>query len=204
MGNLNKVMLIGFLGQDPEKRVTSGGHSVVSVNLATTERFNDKEGNRQERTEWHRLVFWNKSADFIEQYCKKGTQLYVEGSLQTKEWTDKDGNKRYTTEIVVRTSSLLDRAPAGQGNYQNNQQGQGNYASNQTGQAAVQYQQPANQGSQPVQMNQQFQEPPAQMNPAQPNQAQPNPAQPNQAQPNQAQPKVTTGTDDFIEDDIPF
>ncbi len=186
MGNLNKVLLIGFLGQDPEKRVTSGGHSVVSVNLARTERFNDKEGNRQERTEWHRLVFWNQKADFIEQYCKKGTQLYVEGSLQTREWLDKDGNKRYSTEIVVRNSQLLDRMPAGQGNQSNYQAG------NQANQAGGQYQQqppvqdqqqaPTGNAASGGQMNQQFQEPP----------------------PGPSQPKVTPGTDDFIEDDIPF
>lgn len=149
MGNLNKVMLIGFLGQDPEKRVTSGGHSVVTVNLATTDRFNDKQGNRQERTEWHRLVFWNQRADFVEQYCRKGTQLYVEGSLQTREWQDRDGNKRYTTEIVVRNSQILDRLPPGQ---RDSASGQPGY------QAAPQDAAAARDTPQPMQ--QQFQEPP--------------------------------------------
>ena len=115
MASLNKVILIGYLGQDPEKRVTSGGHSVVTVSLATTERFNDREGVKQERTEWHRLVFWNKLAEIIEQYCKKGTLLYVEGSIQTKEWLDKDGNKRYTTEVIARSTQILDRLQGGQG-----------------------------------------------------------------------------------------
>lgn len=113
MGNLNKVLLIGRLGQDPEKRVTPGGHSVVTLNLATSERFNDKQGNKQERTEWHRVVFWNKQAEIIEQYCKKGSQLYVEGSLQTREWQDKDNNRRWTTEIQGRNFQFLD--PPGQG-----------------------------------------------------------------------------------------
>jgi len=127
MGSLNKVLLIGFLGNDPEKRVTSGGHSVVSVNLATTDKWNDKQGNKQERTEWHRLVFWDQRAEFIEQYCKKGTQLYIEGSLQTNEWTDKDGNKRFTTEILVRNSQILDRLQqGGQGQSQGNSQPQQN------------------------------------------------------------------------------
>ncbi|MDT8445894.1 MAG: single-stranded DNA-binding protein [bacterium] len=108
MGNLNKVLLIGRLGQDPEKRVTPGGHSVVTLNIATSERFNDKAGNKQERTEWHRVVFWNKAADVIEQYLRKGSQIYVEGSLQTKEWTDKDNNRRFTTEIQGREFQFLD------------------------------------------------------------------------------------------------
>lgn len=182
MGNLNKVMLIGFLGQDPEKRVTSGGHSVVTVNLATTERFNDREGNRQEKTEWHRLVFWNQKADFVEQYCKKGTQLYIEGSLQTREWLDKDGNKRYTTEIVVRNSQILDRLPSGQGNYAHGQPGR--QADQLLEQTFGQYQQqtPTDSRVQSQPLSQQFQEPPS----------------------GSSQSQTTTETDDFIEDDIPF
>ncbi len=108
MASLNKVLLIGRLGQDPEKRTTPGGASVVNISLATTEYFKDNSGNRQERTEWHRLVLWNKLADLVEQYCKKGSQLYVEGSLQTSDWQDKDGNKRYKTETVVRQMQFLD------------------------------------------------------------------------------------------------
>jgi single-strand DNA-binding protein len=125
MGNLNKVMLIGRLGQDPEKRVTPSGASVVTLSLATSEKFNDKNGNKQERTEWHKCVFWNKQADLIEQYCRKGSQLYVEGSLQTNEWQDKDGNKRYTTEIQGRNMQFLD-PPNGQAQGQQSQ-GQGGY-----------------------------------------------------------------------------
>ena len=188
MGSLNKVLLIGFLGNDPEKRVTSGGHSVVSVNLATTDKWNDQQGNKQERTEWHRLVFWNQRAEFVEQYCKKGTQLYVEGSLQTREWLDKDGNKRYSTEIQVRNSQILDRLQlGGQG------QGQGN---NQPQQAQQ------NQAQQPVEtlanpQSNQFQTPPPQ--PAQ-QQYQTPPA----AQPQQSSQPANVPNDDFIEDDIPF
>lgn len=120
MGYLNKVMLIGRLGQDPEKRVTPTGHSVINVSLATTEYYKDKSGSKQERTEWHRLVFWNRTAEIVEQYCRKGSQIYIEGSLQTRDWQDKDGNKRYTTEIVVRAMQLLDSKQGG--GYQNNQQ----------------------------------------------------------------------------------
>lgn len=127
MGYLNKVLLIGRLGQDPEKRVTPTGASVVNVNLATTEYYKDKSGNRQERTEWHKIVLWNRQAEIAEQYCRKGSQLYVEGSLQTRDWQDKDGNKRYTTEIVAKSLQMLDSKGQGQGQgsgggYQDNRQ----------------------------------------------------------------------------------
>jgi single-strand DNA-binding protein len=189
MGSLNKVLLIGFLGNDPEKRVTSGGHSVVSVNLATTDKWNDKQGNKQERTEWHRLVFWDQRAEFIEQYCKKGTQLYVEGALQTKEWLDKDGNKRYTTEILVRNSQILDRLQqSGQGQNQGQEYNQPQQNQIQTPQQA----QPDNLNPQ----NTQYQTPPAA--PSQPPIQQQQPQQQQQSQP------ANVPNDDFIEDDIPF
>ncbi|NQU65953.1 MAG: single-stranded DNA-binding protein, partial [SAR324 cluster bacterium] len=108
MGYLNKVLLIGRLGQDPEKRITPSGHTVVNISLATTEYFKDQGGNKQEKTEWHRVVFWNRLAEIVEQYCKKGSQIYVEGSLQTREWQDKDGNKRFSTDITARSLQLLD------------------------------------------------------------------------------------------------
>lgn len=136
MGNLNKVLLIGRIGQDIELRNTPSGHKVANVSLATSEHFKDQGGNKQEKTEWHRLVFWNKQAEIVQKYCRKGTQLYVEGTLQTREWQDKDGNKRYSTDIVVRNLQLLDPNPnAGKsgGGYQQqggNQQGNsqnGNY-----------------------------------------------------------------------------
>jgi single-strand DNA-binding protein len=111
MGYLNKVILIGRLGQDPEKRTTPTGKTVVNVSLATTEYYNDQSGNKQERTEWHRLVIWEKTGDVIANYCKKGSQIYAEGSLQTRDWQDKDGNKRFTTEVVVRSVQLLDSKP---------------------------------------------------------------------------------------------
>ncbi len=137
MGNLNKVILIGRLGQDPEKRVTPQGHSVVTLSLATSERFKDKQGQKQETTEWHRVVFWNQLADLVEQYCKKGSQLYVEGSLKTNQWNDKDGNKRYTTEIQGRSMQFLD-APqgagqGGQGGGYGNGQQSGGYSAPQGG-----------------------------------------------------------------------
>jgi len=108
MGNLNKVFLIGRLGKDPELKTTPSGKSVLNVTLASSEFYKDKEGNKQERTEWHRVVLWERLAEVVSQYCHKGSQLFVEGSLQTREWQDKDGNKRYTTEILGRNIQLLD------------------------------------------------------------------------------------------------
>jgi single-strand DNA-binding protein len=99
MGSVNKVILVGNLGRDAELRYTPGGAPVATLNLATTEVWNDKAGQKQEKTEWHRVVLWGKSAETLSEYLVKGKQIYVEGRLQTRQWDDKDGNKRYTTEI---------------------------------------------------------------------------------------------------------
>jgi single-strand DNA-binding protein len=99
MGSVNKVILVGNLGRDAELRYTPGGAPVATLNLATTEMWNDKAGQRQEKTEWHRVVLWGKTAESLNEYLTKGKQIYVEGRLQTRQWDDKDGNKRYTTEI---------------------------------------------------------------------------------------------------------
>jgi single-strand DNA-binding protein len=99
MGSVNKVILVGNLGRDAELRYTPGGAPVATLNLATTEVWNDKAGQRQEKTEWHRVVLWGKQAETLTEYLVKGKQIYVEGRLQTRQWDDKDGNKRYTTEI---------------------------------------------------------------------------------------------------------
>jgi len=99
MGSVNKVILVGNLGRDAELRYTPGGAAVATLNMATTEVWNDKAGQKQEKTEWHRVVLWGKSAESLSEYLTKGKQIYVEGRLQTRQWDDKDGNKRYTTEI---------------------------------------------------------------------------------------------------------
>jgi single-strand DNA-binding protein len=99
MGTVNKVILVGNLGRDAELRYTPGGAAVATLSLATTEIWNDKGGQRQEKTEWHRVVLWGKQAETLNEYLVKGKQIYVEGRLQTREWNDKDGNKKYTTEI---------------------------------------------------------------------------------------------------------
>ena len=99
MGSVNMVILVGNLGRDAELRYTPGGAAVATINMATTEQWNDKAGQKQERTEWHRVVLWGKSAETLAEYLTKGKQIYVCGKLQTRQWDDKDGNKRYTTEI---------------------------------------------------------------------------------------------------------
>ena len=107
MASVNKVILIGNLGADPEVRYTQGGQPVANLRIATTDVWNDKDGNRQERTEWHSISVWGKQAEHCGQYLSKGRQVYVEGRLQTRQWDDKDGNKRYTTEIKADRITLL-------------------------------------------------------------------------------------------------
>lgn len=99
MGSINKVMLIGNLGRDAELRYTPGGAAVATLNLATTETFKDKQGQKKEATEWHRIVVWGKTAETLNDYLKKGKSIYVEGKLQTRKWKDKDGKDNYTTEV---------------------------------------------------------------------------------------------------------
>jgi single-strand DNA-binding protein len=109
MASVNKVILIGNLGRDPEVRFTQGGTPVANFTMATTERWNDPSGEKKERTEWHRIVVWGKQAEVAAEYLKKGRSVYVEGSLQTREWTDRDGNKRYTTEVRAQRLQFLGR-----------------------------------------------------------------------------------------------
>ena len=107
MGSVNKVILIGNLGRDAEIRYTSGGTAVATLSLATTDIWTDKGGQRQEKTEWHRVVLWGKTAETLQEYLLKGRQIYVEGRLQTRQWDDRDGNKRYTTETRADRVVLL-------------------------------------------------------------------------------------------------
>ena len=100
-GSVNKVTLVGRLGKDPEIRPMNSGGSVANLSLATSERWRDQNQEMQERTEWHRVVMFGKLADVAGQYLKKGSQIYVEGRLQTRKWQDQDGNDRYSTEVVV-------------------------------------------------------------------------------------------------------
>jgi len=111
MASVNRVTLIGNLGRDPEVRTTPNGTKVATVSLATTARWRDAETKEaRERPEWHRIVLWGRNAEIVAEYCTKGSQLYVEGPLQTRSWNDRDGMKRYTTEVVARRVQLLGRA----------------------------------------------------------------------------------------------
>lgn len=174
--SLNKVMLIGNVGRDPEVRYleNSGNAKVATFTLATTERYRDRNGEMRENTEWHNIVAWRNSADVVERFVKKGTQLYVEGRLRTRSWDDQTGNKRYTTEILVDNLQLLGKKadnPASQG-----------------------YGTPAQSGFQPSQSygggqgNQQYGQPAYHPQPVQPATA----------------PVQTAPADDLPEDDLPF
>ena len=107
MSGINKVILIGRLGADPELKTVTGGNNVARLSVATSENWTDREGQKQERTEWHRIVVWGKLAELCGKYLVKGRQVYVEGRLQTRSWEDKEGSKKYTTEIVANTVQFL-------------------------------------------------------------------------------------------------
>jgi single-strand DNA-binding protein len=109
MSGINKVILVGRLGSDPEIRYTQQGVGVTNFNIATSETWVDKAGEKQEKTEWHRIVVWGKMAEVCSQYLAKGRQVYVEGRLQTRQWEDKDGGKRFTTEVIAQNVQFLDR-----------------------------------------------------------------------------------------------
>ena len=184
-------MLIGNFGRDPEVRYldgNSGQAKVATFTLATTERYRDRNGETRENTEWHNIVAWRNTADVVERFVKKGTQLYIEGRIRTRSWDDQTGNKRYTTEIIADTLQLLGKKsenPGGQTGYQPQ------------GTPAQQYSQPAYQ--QPAPAQQSYQQP------AQPAFQQPGVQQPQSFAPVQ-QPAAQTSAmnDDMPGDDLPF
>lgn len=144
---VNKVILIGNLGKDPELKQTQNGTAVATFSIATSETYKDKTGNKQEKTEWHNIVVWQRLAEICNQYLHKGKQVYIEGRLQTRKWQDRDGNDRYSTEIVANQMQML-------GNKNDNGQQQ------QQSQPQQQQQQPQQQQQQqPQQVQQQRQEP---------------------------------------------
>lgn len=108
--SVNKVILVGNLGKDPELRYTASGTAVVSFSLATTERYKDRDGAQQEKTEWHNIVAWRQLAEICGKYLHKGKQIFIEGKIQTRSYDDRDGNKRYITEIVADQMQMLGRA----------------------------------------------------------------------------------------------
>ena len=118
MSSLNKVLLIGNLGKDPEVRYTQSGQSVATFSLATTENWTDQTGNKQDRTEWHNIVAWGKLADLSQRFLAKGRQVYVEGRIQSREWTDQSGGKRRTTEIIASSIVFLGNRAGQGGNYE--------------------------------------------------------------------------------------
>ncbi len=111
--SVNKVILVGRLGQNPEVRYTPAGAAVANFSVATSESWNDKSGQKQEKTEWHRIVVWGKVAELCNQYLTKGRQVYIEGRLQTRQWQDKDGQTKYTTEVQAQTVQFLGAAAGG-------------------------------------------------------------------------------------------
>ena len=119
MSSVNKVILVGNLGKDPEIRYTADNTPVGNFSLATTESYKDKSGNKQEVTEWHNIVVWRGLAEIAEKYLKKGRQIYVEGKLKSRSWDDKDGIKRYTTEVVADNFIMLGKKEGESGNNEN-------------------------------------------------------------------------------------
>lgn len=117
MAGINKVILVGNLGKDPEVRTVQSGIQVARITLATSEAYTNKEGQRIEQTEWHNVILWRGLANIAEKYLKKGNKVYIEGKLKTRSYDDKDGVKRYVTEIEASDLLLLDKAPAGGGTY---------------------------------------------------------------------------------------
>lgn len=128
MACVNKVIIIGYLGKDPELKYTQGGQPVASFSVATTERFKDKNGQDNEKTEWHNIVAWGKLAELTNQYLKNGSLVYVEGKLSTRSWDDQNGNKHYKTEITVNNLQFL---PSGNTGSNQSNQSHSNSPSNQ-------------------------------------------------------------------------
>ncbi|BDM65873.1 hypothetical protein NFHSH190041_33250 [Shewanella sp. NFH-SH190041] len=211
---VNKVILVGNLGQDPEVRYMPNGNAVANVTVATSETWKDQQGQQQERTEWHRVVVFGKLAEIVGEYLRKGSQVYFEGRLQTRKWKDQSGQDRYTTEIVVdqggsmqmlggRSQTQGGQSQGGYGQQQNQHSGnqqqqyqpaQGGYGQQQAGYAPRQQQQaPAQQSS-----GYQQQSAPAAQAPAQ------RPAPQPQQQQQPAQQNYTPDLDDGWDDDIPF
>ncbi|MBY5922515.1 single-stranded DNA-binding protein [Ferrimonas balearica] len=132
-GGINKVILVGNLGQDPEVRYMPNGNAVANITVATSESWKDQQGQRQERTEWHRVVLFRRLGEIAGEYLKKGAKVYIEGKLQTRKWQDQNGQDRYTTEIVADQMQMLDsRGGQGGGSFGGGQQG-GNFGGGQQG-----------------------------------------------------------------------
>jgi single-strand DNA-binding protein len=135
---VNKVILLGNVGKDPEIRTTQGGMTVASFSLATAERSKDQQGNWTDKTEWHNLVAFQRTAEIVRDYVKKGTQLYIEGKIQTRSWDDKEsGQKKYRTEILVNELNLLGGRGDGSGSGSGGERTSGSYSTNSTSRTAA-------------------------------------------------------------------
>ena len=155
--SVNKVILVGNLGKDPELRYTPSGAAVATFSIATTERYKDRDGNRQEKTEWHNIVVWRQLAEICGKYLHKGKQIYIEGKIQTRSYDDRDGNKKYITEIVADQMHMLGSKSDDQaGSYggQQNKPSEGSY-----NQDKPQSQYGGGQKSQPAPQSKDFEEP---------------------------------------------
>ena len=193
---VNKVILVGNVGGDPETRYMPSGGAVTNLTLATSESWKDKQtGQPQERTEWHRVVFFNRLAEIASEYVRKGSKVYVEGSLRTRQW-EQDGVKRYTTEIVASEMQMLDSRQGGEQSGSQDGASTGGFASQQGGGQAPQqgYNQQAAKGRPQQPQQQSYQQQP------QGQQQQQSPTQQPQQQPQQQ----AGGFDDGFDDDIPF
>ncbi len=147
---LNKVMLIGNLGADPEVRYLPSGGAVTNIRLATTRRWKDRQsGERKEQTEWHRVVFFNRLAEIAGEYLRKGSQVYIEGRIQTRKWQDQSGQDRYSTEIIAEEMQMLGNRSGGTAGFSDNQTGGGNY-NQQPASSAPQASQPSTQDNPPA------------------------------------------------------
>jgi single-strand DNA-binding protein len=124
---INKVIIVGNLGDDPQVRYMPNGNAVANISVATSESWKDQQGQQQERTEWHRIVIFGKLAEIAGEYLRKGSQVYLEGKLQTRKWTDQSGVERYTTEIVADNMQMLGRKEGMTANQQQHAQGNGGY-----------------------------------------------------------------------------
>lgn len=147
--SVNKVIILGNLGQDPEVQITQSGKHVAKLSIATSEKFKKQDGTMQEKTEWHRVILWNKQAELAGKYLRKGRKVYIEGKIQTRSWDDQSGQKRYTTEIVGNQLVFID-STRGDGGGQETQQHPSNPGSY--------YGQPQNQGQQQSPQNLDFPE----------------------------------------------
>ena len=129
MASINKVILVGNLGQDPEVKYMPSGGAVTNISIATTDSWKDKAtGEKKENTEWHRVVFFNRLAEIVGEYLRKGSQVYIEGNLRTRKWQDQNGQDRYTTEIIAEQMQMLDSKSGGTSSFNDDQTGASNYS----------------------------------------------------------------------------